>query len=235
MVQRAVDDWCYFLDDMHLDAVPAMDESTFIWDPTGFMSGHVVTNTAAYTGYLLYAYGIHSSALRSGGEGSYNGKPATTGGSELPLRRSGGLEVETQGNYNVLGWIVDLDPDTWWKSGNFGNEQNDLYSIVHHEIGHAHGFNGAYPQFVAARSTGLSTPAVLAYDGGPIAIDAFDHLSSTVDPDSGFGAFGNEYNSQMPARRWIITRTDVLALEALGYKLRSLSFERWQDTVPDCP
>jgi len=39
----------------------------------------------------------------------------------------------------------------------------------------------------------------------------------------------------MPARRWLPTRTDVLAPEALGYKLRPLSFERWQDTVPDCP
>jgi hypothetical protein len=155
--------------------------------------------------------------------------------SELALRRSGGIEVETQGNFNTLGWIVDLEPDNWWRSGNFGNEQNDLYSIVHHEIGHAHGFNIAYSLFVAAKGTGLSTPALVAYHGGQIAIDPFDHFAGIVDPDSGFGAFGNEYNGGMPARRWLITRTDVLALEAIGYKLRPLSFERWQDTVPDCP
>jgi hypothetical protein len=235
VVRQAADDWSYFLDDMQLDIVPAMDESTFIWDPTGFISGRVVQNAAPYVGFLEYAYGIHSAELRSGGEGSHLGKLATSEGTELPLRRSGGIEIETQGNYNTLGWIVDLEPDNWWKSGNFGNEQNDLYSIVHHEIGHSHGFNGAYPQFVAAQNVGLTSPAILAYHGAPLAFDRSDHFAGTVDPASGFGAFGNEYNGQMPARRWIITRADVLALEPLGYKLRALVFERWVDAVPDCP
>jgi hypothetical protein len=235
VVQQAIDDWCYFLDDMHLDSVPEFDESTFIWDPTGFLSGHYVENVAAYTGFLLYAYGIHGTELRSGGAGSYAGKPAASRGTALPLRRSGSIEIETQGNYNTLGWRIDLDPDNWWKDGNLGDESNDLYSIVHHDVGHAYGFNTAYPQFAAAKIAGLSTPALLAYTGAPIAIDGTDHFAGVVDPASGLGAFGNEYNGQMPARRWIMTRTDVLALEAVGYKLRPLSFERWQDTVPDCP
>jgi hypothetical protein len=235
VVQQAVDDWAYFLDDMHLDPVLAADEHTFIWDPDGFVTGRDVTNAAPYTGFLLYAYGIHSGALRSGGEGSADGNPATSGAATLPLRRSGGLEVETQGNFNTLGWVMDLDPDTWWKSANLGDEQNDLYSIVHHEIGHAHGFNGAYPQFAAARPGGLTSPALQAYNGGPVAIDPSDHFDATIDPASGFGVFGNEYNGTMPFRRWIPTRLDVLALEAIGYTLRPLTFEHWTDTVPDCP
>jgi hypothetical protein len=235
VIQQAADDWAYFLDDMHLDPVPATDEHTFIWDPDGFVMGSDTTNAAPYTGFLLYAYGIHSSALRSGGEGSYSGKPPTSGTTTLPLRRSGGLEVETQGNFNALGWIMDLDPDTWWTSANLGNEQNDLISIVHHEIGHAHGFNGAYPQFAAAHPGGLTSPALQAYNGGPVAIDASDHFDATIDPSSGFGVFGNDYHGTMPARRWIPTRLDVLALEAVGYPLRPLTFERWIDSVPDCP
>jgi hypothetical protein len=235
VVQQAADDWCYFLDDLHLDPVPAMDELTFIWDPTGFMTGNTTPNATAYTGFLLYAYGIHSAALRSGGEGSLQGKPATSNGAELPLRRSGGVEAETEGNFNTLGWIVDLEPDNWWKSANFGNEQNDFYSIMHHEIGHAYGFSPAYPRAFAARTSGLTSPALVAHHGGPLAIDAFYHFDGIVDRDSGFGMFGNEYHGPMPPRRWLITRTDVLALEALGYKLRALTFDRWQDAVPDCP
>src|SRR5262249_31364988 len=70
IIQQAADDWAYFLDDMRFESVPAGDESTFIWNQDGFVSGTSVTNQAPYTGFLLYAYGIHSGALRSGGEGS---------------------------------------------------------------------------------------------------------------------------------------------------------------------
>src|SRR5262249_6969546 len=44
----------------------------------------------------------------------------------------------------------------------------------------------------------------------------------SIDPASGFGAFGNEYadTGTMPARRWIITKLDLLAAEAIGYSLR---------------
>jgi hypothetical protein len=236
IVQQAADDWSYLLDDMQLDAVPAMDESTFIWDPTGFETGHVVTNTNAYTGFLLYAYGISSSALIDGGEGSYQGKLASSGGAAVPLRRSGGVEVNIQGAYSTLGWLMDLDPDTWWRSSNSVSEQSDLYALVHVLIGHAHGFNAAYPWFADAKAAeGLNSPALQLYHGGPLAISSNDDFHGTIDPDSGFGAFGNEFHGAMPSHRWIITHMDVLALEAIGYKLRPLSFEHWQDAIPDCP
>ena len=235
VVQQAADDWSYFLDDMALDAIPPMDEQTLIWRQDGFVSEKAVRNPNGYSGFLLYAYGIHSDAVRSGGEGSYNGKAQTHTGAVQPLRRSGGLEVETQGNFNTLGWIMDTEPERWWVTANLGREQNDLYSIVHHEMGHAHGFNPAYPLFATARETGLRSPALAAYHGGPLRIDVHDHFDKTVDPDSGFGAFGNEYHGVMPARRWLITRLDLLALEAVGYKVRLPTFEIWRDTVPDCP
>lgn len=234
VVQQAADDWAYFLDDRHLDEVPALDELTFIWDPTGFVTGTITQNDAAYTGFLLYAYGIHSADLRSGGEGSYQGKPASSNGTALPLRRSGGYEIETQGNFNTLGWSFDLDPDNWWKSANLRGDQPDFYSIALHEIGHSHGFNDAYPLFADAHAGGLTSPALAAYLGGPLVMDGASHFTGVIDLDSGVGVFGNEYNGTMPARRWLITRTAVLALEPVGYKLRPLSFERWQDAVPDC-
>jgi hypothetical protein len=130
---------------------------------------------------------------------------------------------------------MPLDADSWWKSQNLGTEKNDLYSIVHHEMGHAHGFNQAYPRFDGARTSGLGTPALVAYLGHPLSMDATDHFDKTIDPDSGFGAFGNEYHGIMPLGRWLITRVDLLALEAIGYQLRPLSFSGWMDAVPDCP
>jgi hypothetical protein len=224
---------------MRLDPVGAGDEATWIWRKDGFQSSSLVHNTDPFSGFLLYAYGIHSSALRSGGEGSYQGQPQTSArevaGALRALRRSGGLEVETQGNFNSRGWIMDLDPDRWWVSANLGREQNDLYSIVHHEVGHAHGFNGAYPDFAAARKLGLRSPALAVYHGGPVPIDEHDHFDGVVDPASGFGAFGYEYHGEMPARRWLITKLDLLALEAVGYPLRLPSFDVYEDRTPDCP
>ena len=235
VVERVADDWSYFLGDMRPDAVPAGDETTLIWRDDGFVSASAVQNASAYTGFLLYVYGVHGVEVRSGGEGAFDGKLQTSGGATQAVRRSGGLEVETKGNFNTLGWSVDADPEHWWKTGNRRREPNDLYSIVHHEMGHAHGFNPAYPLFATARETGLRSPALAAYHGGPLRIDVHDHFDKTVDPDSGFGAFGNEYHGVMPARRWLITRLDLLALEAVGYKVRLPTFEIWRDTVPDCP
>src|SRR5262249_45044976 len=107
VIHQEVADWAYFFDDLNLDRTPAGTEPTFIWNPDGFVSGHTVTNNAPYTGYLLYVYGIHSAALRSGGEVSAGGSLQLSEGIPLELKRSGGVEIETAGNFNTLGWRLD--------------------------------------------------------------------------------------------------------------------------------
>jgi hypothetical protein len=224
IVQEAAQDWADFYDNMGLRVVPANSESTFIWDTNGFVSGHYVNNAGAYQGFLLYGYGIHSSALRSGGEGSYAGDFQTSGNLTLPLRRSGSFEAETEGNYNTLGWFLTVSPDDWWVTGNLGNQTNDFYSIAHHEIGHALGFNDAYPLFVQARTNnGIQDPAVIAYHGSAVAIDASDHFNGSIDDASRRGAFGYEYYGDMPACRWLPTKLDLLCAQAFGYRLRETS------------
>ncbi len=64
-------------------------------------------------------------------------------------------------------------------------------------------------------------------------IDPYDHFSTAertngnvlgaIDPASGFGAFGDEFadDGTMPVRRWIITKTDILAAATVGYPLRA--------------
>ncbi len=224
IIQQAANDWFYFFDDMRLRQVPAIAESTWIWSSTSFFTGSYTTNSSTYVGFLLYSYGIHTSALRSGGEGSYAGGFQSSSGIRLPLRRSGGIEIETQGNYNSLGWFLTTDDNDWWKSGNYGNEPNDLYSIAHHEMGHAFMFNPAYPRLAQAKAAGrLEDPVIYAYQGDNPSIDAYDHLTGTIDQLSQRGAFGYEYYGNVPARRWLITKLDLLAAQALGYQLRSTS------------
>lgn len=218
---QAASDWAYFFDEMHLTATPAKDEQTFLWDPDGFKTGRYIMNEKEYTGFLLYVYGIEGELLRSGGEPSRAGGFLTAGETRLPLRRSGGVEVEVQGNYNKHGWRVDLDDANWWKATNPINVPNDLYSIAHHEIGHALIFNAGHTWFAAAKLLGsIRDSGVKSYLGTNPSIDKTDHLNGTVDPESLRGAFGNEYHGKVPRGRWLITKTDLLCARAVGYSLR---------------
>jgi Putative Ig domain len=237
IIQQAADDWAYFFEDIHLDPVPANAEATLIWDADGFVSNTTVRNRSAYTGFLLYAYGIKGPELRSGGEGSRRGGFHTSKGTQLPLKRSGGVEIEVQGNYNRRGWFYAQGDDDWWKSGNRGHEANDLYSIAHHEIGHALIFNPAYPRFAWSRLTGsVKHPQVTAYHASPLKVDSHDHLDGFYDPASRRGAFGYEYHGDMPKRRWLITKLDLLVAQAVGYKLRRTSaFEPLQARAAQVP
>lgn len=224
VVTQTAQDWAYFFELLPLDPVPAGKEKTLIWDPDGFKTGHFVVNTQEFTGYLLYAYGIESAELRSGGEPSREGGFQSQKGKELSLRRSGGVEIETRGNYNTKGWLVSLADSDFWKATNLGDVENDLHSIAHHEIGHSLIFNPANPRFDNAKATGkLEDTAIREYLGTDLKIDKADHLAGVVDPASRRGAFGNEYHGDMPQCRWQITRLDLLCAKAIGYPLRATS------------
>ena len=140
------------------------------------------------------------------------------------MKRSGGTEIEIKGNFNTLGWYLATGDSDWWRASNFGNEQNDLYSIAHHEIGHALIFNPAHTLFGSFKNSGMvNAAAVVAYHGAAPAIDSFDHLDGSIDRLSQKGAFGYEYFGNMPARRWTITKLDLLVAQAIGYTLRPTS------------
>ena len=226
VVNQAADDWAYFIADMDLEPVAELAESTFIWSwPlawTGSPQGTYVQNQSQYVGYLLYSYGVRTVEVRSGGAPSAccfqisNGNP-------VPLRRSGGIQMEIRGNYNVRGWLIDLT-DASWTATSLAGETADFYSIAHHEIGHAIGFNSQYPVFADLEVNDADSPAIIAYHGTPVEINSFfDHLDGIVDPASRRGAFGNEYYGDVPRHRWLITKLDLLILESLGYELRQTS------------
>jgi hypothetical protein len=208
---------------MELDEVSVGDESTHIWNDH-FNGGYSFVNTNRYRGYQLYAYGTHNDAHRSGGEGSHGGGVQRSNGVALKIKRSGGYEAEIHGNYNTLGWLLLTNDNDWLATGNLSHEKTDLYSIAHHEIGHALIFNPAHPGFKAAKGAGaFRSAAVTNYYGRPVPIDAFDHLNGLIDPDSGQGVFGYEYHGAIPRKRWLITRLDLLCAQEVGYALRETS------------
>ncbi len=224
VIDQAAADWAYFFVNPGYDTVSANSEWTFIWNTNGFTGGNWRLNTNAYNGFLLYAYAIDSPERRSGGAGSSGGGFQNLGGNPTQLRRSGTVEVERKGNYNTVGWVESTNDDQWWTTGNLGNEQNDLYSIVRHEMGHAFGFNINYPKFLAAKNgNGIADPEIVDLLGGPLVIDPFDHFDGTIEPCSGCGAFGYEYYGQIPRRRWLPTKVDILAMRHVGWTLRDIS------------
>lgn len=223
LVKQAAEDWAYFFGGMNLDPVATSTESTYIWS-NNFNGGYYFNNTNSYRGYQLYAYGTTNATHRSGGEGNFNGSVQHSNGVALTIKRSGGFEAEIYGNYNTLGWLFLTNDNDWLVTGNLGNETNDFYSIAHHEIGHALMFNPAHPGFNTAKTAGsFRSAAVTNYFGGPVAIDATDHLNGSIDPESGQGAFGYEYYGSIPRKRWLITKLDLLCAQEVGYELRNSS------------
>ena len=218
--RQAVKDWDFYLEDMHVSPVAARSEKTAIFERDGFKKSHLVTNTNAYTGFLLYTYGIAGPEMRSGGEPSMDGEFQAIGTEKLPIKRSGGVEVEIDGNYNRLGWLPPLEDDEWWKATNLGNVRNDLYSIQHHEMAHSLFFNPTNAKF--PRGGVIKSDAIEAYLGTDVRVDSSDHFNGFIDPASLHGAFGNEYHGQVPYGRWLITKLDLLCIEAIGYKLRKV-------------
>jgi len=227
IVVQAANDWAYFLSNMNFDPVAAGAEQTWIWEDD-FSVGAWNTNANGYNGFLFYAYGIHTSPHRSGGAPSTHAFQKING-QTTNLRRSGGYEAEVHGNYNTLGYNNNITDNSWYLATNFGNVQNDLYSIALHETGHAINFNPGYPVFNTYKNQGfINHAAVVAYQGANVPVDQFDHLSNgqntdtlkLVDRISKRGAFGSEYANVMPYGRWLISKVNLLSLQAIGYNLK---------------
>ncbi len=219
--EQAVGDWTYFLADQGFEPVEAGRETAFINEPTTFERGHTVQNASAYTGYLLYAQGIQVPERRSGGRASDTGGLQRRDGRALGLRRSGTVLSEITGNWNGLGWSMEEDDDRWWVSSCSAGEPHDYYSVVRHEIGHTLLYHRVHPAFARLMRNGrIHADAVRAYLGQEPRVNASEHLFETVDPISRVGAFGNEYGGDMPRKRWLLTKVDLLMLQAVGYRLR---------------
>ncbi len=223
LVTQAADDWSYFFTNMNLNTVLAGRESTFIWSNNN-NGGYYFANTNVYNGFLLYTYGFTNVAHTSGGQGNWFGPLQTNQSGALKINRSGTYNAEIYGNYNDLGWLYLTNDNDWLATGNLGDEANDLYSVAHHEIGHALMFDASHPGFGMVVTNGaFISAAVTDYFGGVVPVDNFNHFTNAIDPESGQGAFGHEYYGLIPRKRWLITKLDLLCAQEVGYTLRSCS------------
>lgn len=152
--EQAAADWAYFIDDMQLDPVKAGDEKIDLCGPGGLSSTIPTTNPEAYTGFWLYMVGMESPSMVSAGAPSLVGKPQTSHGKELPIFRSGQVNLEIRGDTDRLGYFLSTGDEDWWCSGDVRGEPSDLYSVVHNEIGRALAFNAKYTASAAARARG---------------------------------------------------------------------------------
>lgn len=219
--RQAADDWAYFFADQGFDPVEAGSEKSWIWEPSGFVTGRDVTNSEAYTGFKLYFHGINHEEGRAGAEASRNGEEQTRDGVKTGLRRSGTVMMDTTGNYNHLGWTINLDDDLWHKTKNMSYELHDYYSIVQHEMRHSFVYHRVHRAF-DEKLDGLTfidygVRTYLGYDPDLLAVE---HFGGIIDPVSKFGVMGNEYNGEMPRARWMLTKFDILIAQAVGYRLR---------------
>ena len=219
--ETAVDDWAYFMADQGFDPVPAGSENSWIWEPTGFVEGHEVTNDDEYTGFKLYFMGIDHEAGRAGAEASRLGEEQTRDGVKTGLRRSGSVMMDITGNWNHLGWTVNLDDDKWHATTNMRYELHDYYSIVQHEMRHSFVYHRVIRAFdeKIVDHTFYDGPLREYYGDDPVLLDV-EHFGGFIDPVSKKGAMGNEYGGDMPRARWILTKFDLLVAQAVGYRLR---------------
>lgn len=222
ILETAVHDWAYFFDDQRFAPVLAGTETAFIHDPATFARGWRVVNEQDYTGFLLFAQGIRGPDRRSGGRASDTGGLQVRDVKPTGLRRSGTVISEVTGNWNGLGWSLEEGDDRWWVSSCHAREPHDYYSIVRHEVGHCLLYHKVHPAFARLIRDGrIRHPLIEQYLGMAPRINESEHLYDTVDPVSRVGAFGNEYGGDMPRKRWLITKVDLLMLQAVGYRLRS--------------
>jgi hypothetical protein len=226
IAEQAADDWAYFLEDMNFDQVAANSQFTYIWQ-NNYAGGSFTTNSRAYRGFYLYAYGLQVAPIISGGSPSF-GNFQTINGVATQLRRSGTYNADPRGNYNTLGWNTTISDDTWYLGTNLTGFPNDLYSIAMHELGHALCFNTGYPVFNSYQTQGfINDPAVVAYHGSTIQVDGFSHLNNNgsllVDRQSKKGMFGSEYDNEVPYGRWLITKLNLLVMDAIGYDVKRTS------------
>ncbi len=234
-VQRAADDWAYFIADMDLDEVPADEEPLWIYR-SGLGDGVTVTNDTAYTGFLMYVYGHMNDDVRAGADPSCRGRNQSSSGIELPIRRSGSIFFDPRGNYDTFGWMASMDEGTWWRGSGQGPTPNDLYSIALHEMGHVLVFYGGCNDVFGFYEAGeVRDPVVRDYYGSyPRTNRYHHHIDGTIDPVSRRGAYGTENGGEVALGRWIVTKLDLLIAQATGYVLRDTSPFR-ELSLPDEP
>ena len=231
-VLQAADDWAYFIAGMDLDGVGVGEEAVWVNEPGApdrrrvWGEGHHEKNREAYTGIWVSVYGGHRGISGSGGGAQpfWYGQNQTARGVELPMKRSGFIDINPDGSYGLYPWLTSLDEEDWWYAEGGSNTEPDLYSVALHEFGHVLCFNEGHDGFASFwDAKEVSYSPLTEYYGSNPRMNENSHFFESVDPVSKRGGYGNEYGREVAGGRWLVTKFDLLILEAIGYTLRDTS------------
>ncbi|MEZ4750243.1 MAG: Ig domain-containing protein [Bdellovibrionota bacterium] len=233
VVQLAVNDWAYFIDEMPYRDLPAGSEVTEI-------QKHASDKTAKFEhknrytikDFVLYFVGADTLNRPHAQAGARGATLDTIGSNADKLCRTGQVLVE--GIHAQAGISLNSNPEDWWQFTHSEREPGELYSYLIHEVGHPLFAYPTYPNWAlwspvsGLKSERLLDLNVADYSGEVLFVDSGDHLPDAIDRASRKQAYGAVEGREpkeglMPQRRWIVTKLDLLLMQAVGYKLKRTS------------
>lgn len=219
IVTQAAKDWAYYLDGSGLDTYSVGESSISLWSygrPPRDMF-----NKTAYKGFYLFVVGNLLTDPCICSTGFPSDEFQMSNGQQMPIPRMGGHALNVLGNFNENGFYK-RQPYEDWKIDQLAN-RTDVYGLARHEIGHAMVYEFGLPAYQKFIDQGfIKSPAIERYyPGGQFDLldDAPLHLIYVVDPASQQAAYA-AFSEIMPSGENIMTKLDVLIMEAVGYPLR---------------
>ncbi|MCB0405862.1 MAG: putative Ig domain-containing protein [Bdellovibrionales bacterium] len=233
VVQLAVNDWAYFVDEMPYKDLPPGTEVTEIQRHASDKSAKFEhTNRYTVKDFVLYFVGADTLNRPHAQAGARGATLETVGSNADKLCRTGQVLVE--GIHAQVGISLNAKPSDWWQFTHSEREPGELYSYLIHEVGHPLFAYPTYPNWALwSPENGLKSERLLDlnvadYAGEMLFVDQGDHLPDAIDRASRKQAFGavegrSPKAGLMPQRRWIVTKLDLLLMQAVGYKLKRTS------------
>jgi hypothetical protein len=224
VVKEAAEDWMYYVDGEGFDSIPAGGSTIGLGGQDHNFEEGTYSNPAPYSGFYLFAYENTVSEGCVCSTGFPNRELLQTrNGETVPVFRVGGLHLNQFGQaFETIptGWEIVRPYDNWTQEGFVGS---DVYTLAKHEIGHAIIFEES-PLFLEARLRGgfISDAITEYYPGGIIPLFPDQaHIVSVLDPASQSTPYGGGVVEEvMPLGREMLTKVDILIMEAVGYPLR---------------
>jgi hypothetical protein len=225
VISYAADHWLYYVDGEGIDEIPVGGSFLDIGGNDHLFAEKRATNSVAYKGYYLFAYGNSNAGPCVCSTGFPNRDLLQTkNGVEVPIFRIGGLHLNLLGQAfetPPTGWEVLSPYENWTQQDYIGT---DMYTLAQHEIGHAMVFENS-PLFLEAQQRlGFTSPALTAYypdEVVPLFPNSLSHVIGVLDPASQVPPYGGGVDEEvMPIGRPLVTKLDILIMESVGYPIR---------------